>query len=511
MSGRTAFAVLASIALLAAAAGGGYWYALNRATPTTHGNPKAGQGAADADNKSNPERAVLYWHDPMFPQHKFDKPGKSPFMDMQLEPVYAGEVQGGNININPALAQSLGMRSTEVKMGTFSRRVDTVGTVQADERRISVLQSRASGWIEKLHLRALNDPVRRGMPVAEIYAPELLVAQEEYLLLLKGGKRDAVLADAARDRLSLLGFTESQIQVLERLREPTRRVVLNAPSSGIVTELGAREGAAVSPGMPVASIVDLSRVWIVAQVPEMQLGLIATGQSAEARLGAMPGDLYEGQVEYVYPDVDPTTRTVKVRFSVQNKNLRLRPGMIANVTVFGGPKRETLMVPSEAIIRTGNRSVVIVEEAQGRFRAQEIALGLDSGDEIEVTAGLTAGERVVVSGQFLIDSEASLKGAINRLTPEKSTADSLNAQTDRGEHVAEGTVMSVDAAAGKVVISHGPVATLDWPSMTMGFAVSDRALLDSLKPKDEIEFRFIEGANGFEITAANRKNGGGKS
>jgi Cu(I)/Ag(I) efflux system membrane fusion protein len=215
-------------------------------------------------------------------------------------------------------------------------------------------------------------------------------------------------------------------------------------------------------------------------------------------------------VEYVYPDVDPATRTVKVRFSVQNRNHKLRPGMIANVTVHGGPRRETVMVPGEAVIRTGSRDVVIVEEAGGRFRAQEVALGLDSGDEVEVREGLSAGERVVVSGQFLIDSEANLKGAINRLNAVQNRGETRGVQASAIEHVAEGTVISVDTAAGKLVIAHGPVATLDWPSMTMGFAVRDRALLESFKPQDAIEFRFVEGASGFEITTASRSNEGGK-
>jgi Cu(I)/Ag(I) efflux system membrane fusion protein len=210
----------------------------------------------------------------------------------------------------------------------------------------------------------------------------------------------------------------------------------------------------------------------------------------------MPGERYQGKVEYVYPDVDPGTRTIKVRFSVDNPALKLRPGMVANVTVHGGPKREVLLVPSEAVIRTGARSVVIVDEGEGHFRAQEVATGLDSGDQTEISEGLRSGEKVVISGQFLIDSEASLKGSIARL--ERGATQQPAAQPD-SEHVARGTVESVDPAAGKVVIAHGPVTSLDWPAMTMGFAVKDQALLERLAPGQEIEFRFAEGEGGYVI------------
>ncbi|HWQ40044.1 MAG TPA: efflux RND transporter periplasmic adaptor subunit [Burkholderiales bacterium] len=496
MNARSILMAAAILVALGAAAYGGFWYASRQEMAASAASSSATHSPNPGGSEEQGGRKILYWHDPMFPQHKFDKPGKSPFMDMDLVPVYADEEQGSAVRIHPALTQSLGMRTAEARMGEFQRRVETVGAVQADERRITVVQSRAAGWLERLHVRAVNDPVRRGAPIAEVYAPELLAAQEEYLLLLSG-TGGSELAAAARERLSLLGLTEAQIQALEKLREPARRVVLHAPSSGIVTELGAREGAAVSPGMPVASIVDLSRVWIVAQVPEMQLSWISAGQPVEATLAAMPGERYQGRVEYIYPDVDPATRTVKVRFSVQNKALKLRPGMVANVTVLSGPKRDVLLVPAEAVIRTGARTVVIVQEAEGRFRAQEVAVGLDSGDETEILAGLKPGENVVVSGQFLIDSEASLKGAIARL--EAAATEPLKRMPAAAGHVAQGTVESLDAAAGKVVISHGPVVTLDWPPMTMGFAVKDKALLERLAPGQQIEFRFSEGKSGYVI------------
>ena len=493
--------VLLGVAV-AAAAFGGYWYAHRQmAAGVTPATAHGGEAAATPGG-----RKVLYWHDPMYPQQRFDKPGKSPFMDMDLVPVYADEAGGAStVRIDPALTQSLGVRTVQAEIDTFWRRVDTFGTVQADERRISVLQSRAAGWLEKLHLRAENDPVARGRPVAEIYAPELLAAQEEYLLLRASPASGDALVAAARQRLSLLGLSEAQIAALEASGEPTRRVVLHAPASGVVTAIGAREGAAVSPGMPIVSIVDLSRVWIVAEVPEMQLDWIATGRPAQARIAALPGKTFEGAVEYIYPEVNPVTRTVRVRFSVRNQGQALRPGMVADVTLYGGAKREVLLVPSEAVIRTGTRSVVIVEAAPGRFRAQEVATGLTSGERTEITAGLAAGERVVVSGEFLIDSEASLKGAVEGLSAGAAGEEPAGAKP--AEHAAQGTVKRIDAEAGTVVIAHDPVPSLDWPSMTMGFRVRDRSLLGQLKPGQAIEFRFVEGDEDYELVAANPSGG----
>lgn len=517
---KTVVALIAVTALVTAAYGGYRLGDKREVAPETTSHQASGTLAAEAAN----ERTVLYWHDPMYPQQKFDKPGKSPYMDMDLVPVYADDKSDGSaVRIDPVLTQSLGMRTALAEVGTFSRQVDTVGTVQADERRISVLQSRAAGWLEKLHLRAVNDPVHRGMPVAEIYAPELLAAQEEYLLLRDQPQVGAGLLAAARQRLSLLGVSEAQIAALDQTRQAQRRVVLHAPSPGIVTEIGAREGAAVAPGMPLASIVDLSRVWIVAQVPETRLQWISVGQPADATLSALPGEKYEGKVEYIYPDIDTDTRTVKVRFSVRNPQARLRPGMVASVTIRGGPKHEVLLVPDEAVIRTGTRNVVIVQESEGRYRAQEVRLGLLSASRAEIVEGLSAGDRVVSSGQFLIDSEASLRGSIGRLMPVAASGDghaghamsgdALSGDTQLAQaasdgHAAEGVVKQVDVTNGKVIISHGPVATLKWPPMTMGFSVADGKILQKLKAGQKIDFVFVETDDGYRVISVTIKGGG---
>ncbi|HET6756467.1 MAG TPA: efflux RND transporter periplasmic adaptor subunit, partial [Burkholderiales bacterium] len=229
-------------------------------------NESVGDSSSSAQNE---ERKPLYWHDPMYPQHKFDKPGPSPFMDMQLVPVYKeGADDEGVVSIDPRIVQNLGVRTAPVEVGAFSQRVDAVGSVQANEREIQVVQSRASGWVERLHVRAVSDPVKRGQLLAEVYAPDLLAAQEEFLLASNMGN-DRLTA-ASRARLSLLGLNDAQIARLEKTRESQRRVAFYSPLNGIVAELGVREGTEVKPGMAMFNLVDLSSVWVVAEIPETQ-------------------------------------------------------------------------------------------------------------------------------------------------------------------------------------------------------------------------------------------------
>jgi Cu(I)/Ag(I) efflux system membrane fusion protein len=419
MSARTALAVAAALSAAGIAAALGYLAGTRTAQAPAAMSASPARSATTAETAgTEPARTVLYWYDPMRPDAKFDKPGKSPFMDMQLVPRYADEAAGAGVSIDPRMAQNLGVRTAAAEAGTFWRRVDTGGSVQADERRIVSVQSRVSGWIERLHVRAVNDRVARGQALAEIYAPDLLAAQEEYLLLAArqdGSEPDRQLAQAARQRLSLLGLSDDQIERVRSSGRAQRSVAVYAPAGGIVQELGAREGAQVNPGMSLFTLVDLSSVWVTAEVPEDQLAWIGTGRSAKVRIGAYPGEQFDGRVDFVYPGVNPETRTVRARLSVPNPALKLKPGMLAEVTIFGGPKREVVLVPTEAVIRTGTRSLVIVSDGPGKFRAVPVELGMEGSGKTEVVSGLQAGEQVVVSGQFLLDSEANLRAGLSRL------------------------------------------------------------------------------------------------
>ncbi len=378
-----------------------------------------------ADTKAHGDREILYWYDPMKPDQHFDAPGKSPFMDMDLVPKYADDnvsAEGAMIvEIDPRMAQNLGMRTAAVRIGSFWQRVDAVGSVAVDENRIVTVEARAAGWVERLDVRTAGETVKRGQVLAGVYAPDILAAQEELALAQKLG--DAALIDAARSRLSLLGVSGSG------QGGPQRRVSIVAPQAGVVTELLVSEGAQVTPGMPLMKLADLSKVWILVEVPEAQAAWVAEGRPAEARLKALPGKVIEGRVDYVYPMLDAQTRTLRARLTFDNVDGSLKPGMYADVTIFGGERANVTLVPSEAVIRTGTRNVVLVAEGEGRYRPVEVTLGAERAGEMIVLGGLQSGQQVVVSGQFLIDSEASLLGAYRRLEQRDSTDDSPAGRT----------------------------------------------------------------------------------
>jgi Cu(I)/Ag(I) efflux system membrane fusion protein len=435
-----------AIALVGAGLGGGYWLAMSRAhedgaaSAVVHSQPPV-QGSASPmagdriDLKSG--RAVLYWHDPMVPGPKFDKPGKSPFMDMQLVPVYAGEAgDDGKVAISPRTIQNLGVRTAQVKPGALDMGFSTVGAVGIDERGITAVQSRVNGYIEKLYVRAQYDSVRSGQPLAQIYAPDWLSAQDEYLALKRSLQPGAdVLARAARERLALLGIPEEQILAIERDGRSDSRITLYAPASGLVWELGVRDGVAVSPGMTLFKLAPLGTVWVNAEVPETQAALIRPGIQVEGRAAAFPDTVFKGKVEALLPDVNSTTRTIKARIVLANPGGLLKPGMFTRLE-FGGywkndrknDRKNGLMVPTEAVIYTGTRNVVIVADGESKFRPVDVEVGRDSGDLTEILKGLQAEQRVVVSGQFLIDSEASLKTTLDRMNAPASAAPAEKAE-----------------------------------------------------------------------------------
>ena len=470
-----------ALALLAGITVGGaaVWFGLTR-TPAAKVDAPAPQA----------EQKALYWYDPMVPDQHFDKPGKSPFMDMDLVPKYADEEAGSGVKIDPRTVQSLGIRTAEATVGKLWRRIDTVGYVRADDNRIDFLQTRVSGWIEALHVHAVNDPIRKGQLVAEIYSPDLYAAQGEYLLALKHPE-DAAWIEAGRQKLSFLGLSTGQIAALTKGGQAQRRVAYYAPASGIVSNIRVHPGAAVSAGMPLLEITDLARIWVTAEVVEDQASWVVPGKSAEITLAALPGETFEGRVDYVYPKLDPATRTVQARIVLNNPGLKLKPGMYANVTIYGGKGEEGVIVPSEAVIRTGKRAVILIAEAAGRFTPVQIETGMANNGQTVVLKGLQGGERVVTSGQFLIESEANLKGALDKLRPP-------------GEEVVyTGTarIVTADPASGALTMQHDPIPALKWPAMTMGFDVRDKAILKGLKQGEAVEFDMVKEGGDFAVTA----------
>lgn len=368
---------------------------------------------------SSTEKKPLYWFDPMNPQQHFDKPGKSPFMDMQLVPKYPDDAAGfagapaGSIAVDPRVVQNLGIRLGAVERGNFARAVDTVGVVAVDEHRIEAIEVRQPGWVEELDVRAVGDSVRRGQRLAGVYAPDLLATQQELLIARKS--EDAQLIEAARQRLALFGLSATQIAHIEKTGQAERRVDYYAPFDGYVMDLGARQGAAVALGTVLFQLAALDTVWINAEVPETQAAWIKTGDPAMAELPALPGEHFQGRIDYLYPELTQATRTLKVRIAVKNPGDHLRPGMFATVHLRGTTQDQVLTIPTEAVIKTGTRSVVIVADDGSHFRPAPVRVGAEHGGRSEILEGLDAGQNVVASGQFLIDSEASLRGAFENL------------------------------------------------------------------------------------------------
>jgi Cu(I)/Ag(I) efflux system membrane fusion protein len=368
-------------------------------------------------------KKVLYWHDPMAPAQKFDKPGKSPYMDMALAPVYddSGD-DAGSITVSPRVEQNLGLRTAEVVRSEMAPHVEAVGTIAYDEREQAVVQARATGYVERLRVRATLDRVSKGQALADLHVPDWVAAQEEYLAVRRMQGTDlAGLVDGARQRLRQAGMSDEQIRAFEAGAKVQPRVTLVAPVSGVVVELLAREGMTVMPGATLFRINSLSTVWANAQVPESQAGLLRVGAAVEGRSAALPNAVFKGTVQAILPDVDAATRTLKVRIELANAGARLVPGMFVTVGL-ATPVRSALTVPSEAVIQTGRRSVVMLAEANGAFRPVDVEVGLEANGRSEIRRGLQAGQKVVVSGQFLVDSEASLRGLGTRSAEAASQA-----------------------------------------------------------------------------------------
>jgi Cu(I)/Ag(I) efflux system membrane fusion protein len=422
------------------------------------------------------EREVLYWYDPMYPQQKFDKPGKSPFMDMDLVPRYADPSgDAASVSIDPSIAQNLGMRLATVTREAFSESVDAVGTLAFDDRNVALVQARSGGFVERVYDRAPEDVIEKGAPLADLLVPEWGAVQAEYLALRDLGEPE--LLAAARQRLRLAGVPAEVITRLERTGRAQTTWTIASPMAGVLQTLDVREGMTLSAGATLARINGLHKVWLDVAVPEAQAAGLGPQQAVSARLPALPGETLEGKVQAVLPTADLATRTVHVRVELPNPDLRLRPGMTAEVTLARN-SAPALLIPIEALIRTGKRSLVMLAEENGRYRPVEVRTGRENGEQIEVLAGLEEGQQVVASGQFLLDSEASLRGIAARAAGEAIQAPGPVL------HEAEGTIVSIED--DMVNLSHGPFKTLGMPGMTMLFPVANTAVLEGFKAGDRV-------------------------
>ncbi len=449
----------------------------------------AGIKAGDVDPATG--QKILYYHDPMVPGNKFEQPGRSPFMDMMLVPVYAdGGSDGSNVTVSPRIQQNLGMRTAPVVIGTVSPQVTAVGSIAFNERDQAIVQARATGYVERLQVRATLDHVAKGQALAELYVPEWIAAQEEFLSVRRMRGTDlASLVDGARQRMRQVGMNDAQIALVEASGRTQPRVTLAAPIGGVVTELMAREGMTVMAGATLFRINGLATVWANAEVPESQAALVRPGTKVLAKSPAVPGTVFEGRVQAIVPEVNAVTRTLKARVELANPGARLVPGMFVQVLFTDMRADKALLVPTEAIVQTGKRTVVILAEDNGRFRPVEVETGVESGGQTEIKRGLQAGQRVVVSSQFLIDSEASLKGVEARLNDAPKPAAGNIARRHEGEARIE------HIGRDAITLSHGPIASLQWGPMTMDFKLPPRGLPAGLAAGGNVHFEFYMDAD----------------
>ncbi|WP_186132611.1 efflux RND transporter periplasmic adaptor subunit [Burkholderia gladioli] len=533
LSLRAALALIAGAALL----GAGY---LAGSRHRGGGDSMAAAAVPSAGGAPAP-RKVLYWHDPMVPNQHFDKPGKSPFMDMQLQPVYADGDDGApgaqpGIRIDAGLQQDLGIRYAKVQRRETRDGIDAIGTTQFDESRAEVVQSRVTGYIDRLYANAPQQRIAKGAPVASLFVPDWLAPQEEYLALRRGSgsPADAALLDAARARMRALSIPDALVAAAERSGRAQTHLTLAAPDSGVVSELDLREGAMVAPGQTIAKINGISTLWLLVEIPEALALRVRPGMAVDATPAADASRHIQGRLREILPGIDTGSRTLQARVELDNRSLALTPGMLMRVRVDGGATRSRLVVPSEAVIVTGKRSVVIVRDADGKLRPATVSVGRDLGDFTEVLDGLGEGETVVASGQFLIDSEASLKSVLPRLEHDAASreaggearngpgatdassraatssmssmpASPASAADAAGLYETTGRIEHIDAQA--ITLSHQPVPALGWPAMTMSFEKPSPGAFADAKVGQTVRFAFRHAGEGYRLSAVEPSGG----
>jgi len=506
------------VIVAAAASGAGYWWGANKTAQPAAAHEQAVARPHQAAAKV--ERRILYYRNPMGLPDTSPVPKKDP-MGMDYTPVYEGEEpasDGSAVKISVEKVQKLGVRTEVVAPRELTRTVRAVSTVQADERRLHTVAPRFEGWIERLYVNTTGQSVKKGDALMDVYSPDLIAAQQEYLIAWKGvqsvteGSAEVQagmqrLVEGALQRLRNWDISESELRQLQQEGKARQYITLRSAASGVVLEKPSIQGKRFMPGEVLYQIADLSSVWVLADVFEQDLGMVHPGQPAAIRIDAYPDKVFNGKVTFIYPTVTPETRTAKVRVELPNAQGLLKPAMYASVEFASSHNRnKALTVPDSAVLDTGTRQVVLVDLGEGRFEPRAVKLGMRADGYVEVLAGVKAGEAVVVSANFLIDAESNLKAALGGLghaahgaspvEKEKAKPGPAVAASGPVTHHGDGSVESVDAARASVMLAHAPIASLKWPAMSMEFRVKDPALLLTMKPGQKISFDFVEASGG---------------
>ncbi len=431
--------------------------------------------AVQKNESSAVEKKPLYWVAPMDPNYRRDKPGKSP-MGMDLVPFYEDDDSGseagpGTVRISPDVVNNLGVRTARAKIDSLRSEIQTVGYVRYDEDQLIHIHPRVNGWIEKLYIKASGDPVKKGAPLYNIYSPELVNAQEELVMALD--RKKPRLIRAAENRLASLRVPAREIKKLKESREVKQNITFYAPQNGVVDNLNIRQGFFVKPGSTIMSIGTLEQVWVEAEVFERQVSGVAVGLPVTMTLDYLPGKEWDGVVDYVYPTLNAKTRTLRVRLRFENDQELLKPDMFAQVVIHLDSSEKSLLVPREAVIRSGRSNRVVLALGEGRFKSINVKVGRFDVHSAEILSGLSEGERVVTSAQFLIDSESSKTSDFKRM--------------NHGEEAVpasvwvEATINNLMADQQMMNASHKAISAWDWPEMTMDFTVADEVDFGSLE------------------------------
>ncbi|CAE6943350.1 efflux RND transporter periplasmic adaptor subunit [Vibrio alginolyticus] len=449
---------------------------------------------AAESSASNSSNDPLYWVAPMDPNYKRDKPGKSP-MGMDLIPVYAEDLAGeadkpGTVKIDPSVENNLGVKTAQVSLEKLSPRIETVGYIAFDESQLWQTNVRVAGWVEKLHINAVGEKVQKGNVLFTLYSPELVKAQEELLNAYRTGRSG--LVKGATERLVTLGVDRSQIDAIKKRGKASQTIEIKAPEDGIIASLNVREGGYLSPAQAVISAGPLENVWVDAEVFERQAHWMKADSDATMTLDAIPGKSWQGNVDYVYPILDPKTRTLRVRLKFPNPNGELKPNMFANITLQPVSETAVLTIPRASVIRSGGMTRVVLAEGDGKYRSTRIEVGREADDRTEVLEGLSQGDRIVTSAHFMLDSESSQTADLSRISaPQEPTAVTA---------WAKGEITDVMKDHRMLTINHQPVPEWDWPGMVMNFTFADGVELGDLQKGQMIEFEMQKTESGqYEI------------
>jgi Cu(I)/Ag(I) efflux system membrane fusion protein len=475
---------VATVALLE---GGALGYGVNHYVAGENHN--MGAVASPAASSNEP----LYWVAPMDPNYQRDKPGKSP-MGMDLVPVYAEDLNGdndqpGTVKIDPSVENNLGVKTASVSREPLAPKIETVGYIAFDESQLWQTNVRVAGWVEKLFINAVGEKVNEGDVLFTLYSPELVKAQEELISAYQTGRKG--LVKGATERLLTLGVDRSQIRTITRRGRASQTIEIKAPADGVIASLNIREGGYLSPSQAVISAGPLDNVWVDAEVFERQAHWVNAGSNAKMTLDSVPGNEWQGEVDYIYPILDPKTRTLRVRLKFPNPQGDLKPNMFANITLQPVSEETVLTIPKSSVIRSGGMTRVVLAVGEGKYRSARIQVGREAGEKVEVLQGLKPEDRIVTSAHFMLDSESSQTADLARINGVEAGAETV---------WAKGEITDVMEGHRMLTINHQPVPEWNWPGMVMNFTFAENVEMKELGKGQAIDFEMQKTESGqYEI------------